>query len=137
MKATTRTIVGVSSDDFREQRNNRGLDTFPSRFASQRSGSPLSAPLLISVQQLEAACRRALVYESPEYASVKSILTKGLDRLDDDDEPVLPSGQRLFAFAREPGYFDPDLTSFTKGDTHERIDDAQAAPRAPETIGHA
>jgi hypothetical protein len=72
-----------------------------------------------SQPRLEAACRRALAYESPEYASVKSILLKELDRLDDDDEPIEPSGQRLFAFAREPGFFDPDLTSFTKGDTHE------------------
>ena len=80
-----------------------------------------------SPPRLEAACRRALAYESPEYASVKSILVKELDRLDDDIEPVEPSGQRLFAFAREPGYFaanvssdfDPMITSVTKGDTHE------------------
>jgi transposase len=87
--------------------------------------------------RLEAACRRALEYESPEYASVKSILTKGLDRLDDDDEPVEPSGQRLFAFAREVGYFNPTITSLTEGDTHERTDDAQTPPRAPEAVGHA
>jgi hypothetical protein len=77
--------------------------------------------------RLEAACSRALEYESPEYSSVKSILAKGLDRLDDDTGPVAPSGQRLFAFAREPGYFasevssnfDPDHVSLTKGDCHE------------------
>jgi transposase len=89
-----------------------------------------------SPQRLEAACARALEYESPEYASVKSILTKGLDQLA-PDEPVLPSGQRLFAFAREDGYFDPDHTSLTEGDTHERTDDLETTPRAPEAVGHA
>jgi transposase len=103
--------------------------------------------------RLEAACTRALAYESPEYSSVKSILAKGLDRLDDDHEPVLPSGQRLFAFAREPGYFaanassdfategssdfDPDHALLTKGDTDERTDELETPSRAPETLGHA
>jgi transposase len=88
-------------------------------------------------QRLEAACTRALSYESPEYASVKSILTKELDRLDDDHEPVEPSGQRLFAFAREPGYFNPDHSSSTKGDIHERTHTLEAAPGASETLGNA
>lgn len=57
-------------------------------------------------ERLEAACKRAVAYESPEYASVKSILTKNLDSLD-PDEPIEPSGQRVFTFAREHGYFDP------------------------------
>jgi hypothetical protein len=56
--------------------------------------------------RLEAASKRAVAYESPEYASVKSILTKNLDQLD-PDEPIDPSGQQLFAFAREHGYFNP------------------------------
>jgi hypothetical protein len=64
--------------------------------------------------RLEAACRRALAYDTPEYMSVKSILLKGLDKLDIDD-PVDHTGQRLFMFAREIGYFDPKNHS-RKGD---------------------
>ena len=86
--------------------------------------------------RLEAACERALTYESPTYSSVKSILTKGLDRLD-PDEPILPSGQRLFAFAREHGYFNPERKQYTEGEPHERTDVAQTTPRTPEIIGHA
>jgi hypothetical protein len=58
--------------------------------------------------RLEAASKRAIAYESPEYASVKSILVKNLDSLD-IDEPIEPSGQRMFAFAREYGYFNPGM----------------------------
>jgi predicted transcriptional regulator len=90
-----------------------------------------------SPARLEAACTRALSYESPEYASVKSILTKGLDRLDDNDEPIAPTGQRLFAFARERGYWNTAITSPKEGDTHERTDIAQTPPRAPEAVRHA
>jgi hypothetical protein len=61
------------------------------------------------LERLEAAAKRAIAYESPEYASVKSILVNGLDRLP-VDEPVEPTGQQLFAFARETGYFDPDIS---------------------------
>jgi transposase len=70
-------------------------------------------------QRLEAACKRSLAYESPTYSSVKSILINGLDRLD-PDEPVEPSGQRLFAFARERGYFATDVSSdFNPGVTQQ------------------
>jgi transposase len=89
-----------------------------------------------SPPRLEAACTRALEYESPAYSSVKSILTKGLDRLS-PDEPIEPEGQRLFAFARRRGYFDPAVISITEGDTHERTDALETAPRAPETVGNA
>jgi transposase len=64
--------------------------------------------------RLEAACRRALIYDTPEYMSVKSILLKGLDKLD-IDEPVDHTGQKLFIFARKYGYFDPK-THIKKGD---------------------
>ena len=64
--------------------------------------------------RLEAACRRALIYDTPEYMSVKSILVKGLDKLDIDD-PVDHTGQKLFTFARTYGYFDPE-NHINKGD---------------------
>lgn len=56
--------------------------------------------------RLEAACKRALRYDTPEYISVKNILVRNLDKLG-VDEPVDCTGQRLFVFAREDGYFDP------------------------------
>jgi hypothetical protein len=59
--------------------------------------------------RLEAACRRAVAYESPQYTSVKAILVKNLDRLD-PEEPVESCGQQLFAFARQTGYFDPIIS---------------------------
>jgi len=40
--------------------------------------------------RLEAACRRALRYSAVSYKSVKSILQKGLDRVEEDDQPSLP-----------------------------------------------
>ena len=55
--------------------------------------------------RLEAACKRALTYDTAEYFSVKSILVKGLDKLD-INEPVDKMGQQLFTFARKYGYFD-------------------------------
>ena len=39
-----------------------------------------------SEQRLEAACRRALAYSAVSYRSVKSILEKGLDRIEEQDE---------------------------------------------------
>jgi transposase len=38
--------------------------------------------------RLEAACRRALAYSSVSYKSVKSILEKGLDRIEEDEESL-------------------------------------------------
>ncbi len=57
-------------------------------------------------ERLEAASKRAVAYGTQEYTSVKSILTNSLDRLD-IDEPIEPQGQKLFAFAREKGFFNP------------------------------
>lgn len=59
-----------------------------------------------SLQRLSAACRRALLYDTPEYRSVKEILARGLDRLP-LSEAAEPSGQLSFRFQREQGYFDP------------------------------
>jgi transposase len=56
--------------------------------------------------RLAAACRRALLYNTPQFRSVKEILKKGLDRLP-LTQPAEPNGQLLFRFQREVGYFDP------------------------------
>jgi transposase len=60
-------------------------------------------------ERLETAAKRAVVYDTPEYTSVKSILVNGLDLLP-IDEPVEPTGQQMFAFARKKGYFNPDVS---------------------------
>jgi transposase len=58
------------------------------------------------VERLAAACSRALLYETPEYRSVKEILVRGLDRLPSSQTPG-SGGQLSFRFQREQGYFDP------------------------------
>lgn len=58
--------------------------------------------------RLEAACRRAWTYDTPGYGSVKSILEKNLDK-QAIEHPVDSQGQQLFHFAREWGYFDPEV----------------------------
>jgi len=40
--------------------------------------------------RLEAACRRALAYSSVSYKSVRSILEKGLDRIEEEEESTAP-----------------------------------------------
>jgi transposase len=57
-------------------------------------------------ERLSAACRRALLYETPYYRSVKEILLKDLDRLP-LSQPAERNGQLRFRFQREAGYFDP------------------------------
>ena len=57
-------------------------------------------------ERLATACRRALLYDTPYYRSVKEILKKGLDRLP-LSQPAEPNGQLLFRFTRDYGYFDP------------------------------
>jgi hypothetical protein len=61
--------------------------------------------------RLNTACKRALLYDTPTYQSVKSILTKNLDSLD-SDIPVESTGQQQFRFARESGYFNPDIPQY-------------------------
>jgi hypothetical protein len=49
--------------------------------------------------RLEAACQRALAFDSPRYRSVKQILEKGLDQSPQSDLPVLApvyTGQARF-----------------------------------------
>jgi hypothetical protein len=59
-----------------------------------------------SVERLQNACLRTLLYRSPTYQSVKNILVKGLDFLP-ATQPAGPSGQLHFRFQRPEGYFDP------------------------------
>jgi transposase len=59
-----------------------------------------------SAERLAAACRRALLYETTSYRSVKEILRQNLDRLP-LSQPAEPDGQIAFRFQREQGYFDP------------------------------
>ena len=59
-----------------------------------------------STSRLEAACKRALHYETPTYMSVKNILKNGLDSMP-LEQPAETSGQLNFRFQREYGYFDP------------------------------
>lgn len=54
--------------------------------------------------RVDAACRRALLFDAPRYDAVKRILAQNLDTLN-EKEPVDSHGQRLFAFARQAGYF--------------------------------
>jgi transposase len=66
--------------------------------------------------RLEAACKRAWIYDTPEYYSVKSILIKELDKTE-IKQPVDSKGQHLFHFARAKGYFDPANHTQTEGGT--------------------
>jgi len=59
-----------------------------------------------SVERLQNACLRTLLYRTPTYQSVKNILAKGLDLLP-AAQPAGPSGQLHFRFQRPEGYFDP------------------------------
>lgn len=56
-----------------------------------------------SAERLEAACARALSFETPTYRSVKNILEQSLDQSSTTDEAV----QLHFRFTREHGFFDP------------------------------
>jgi transposase len=64
-----------------------------------------------TASRLDAACKRALLYDTPTYQSVKAILIKNLDTLD-PDIPVESTGQQQFHFARQSGYFDPDISQY-------------------------
>ncbi|UCB45053.1 MAG: IS21 family transposase [Spirochaetota bacterium] len=66
--------------------------------------------------RLNRVCERALLYDTPEYQTVKSILKNSLDTLS-PHTPIEYSGQRQFRFARETRYFDPDI-SHTKELSH-------------------
>ncbi len=55
--------------------------------------------------RVNAACRRAMLFDAPRYDTVKRILEKNLDSLD-EKKPVDSRGNRVFTFARGTGYFD-------------------------------
>jgi transposase len=57
--------------------------------------------------RLNSACKRAFLYDTPEYRTVKTILKKGLDSCD-SELPMDCHGQHQFRFVRETGFFDPD-----------------------------
>jgi len=59
-------------------------------------------------ERVQRACARALRYDTATYRSVKEILEKNLDRLPADD-PIEPSGQRVFRFQRQGQDFDPEV----------------------------
>lgn len=72
-----------------------------------------------SAQDLEAACKRALDFETPEYRSVKNILVQGLHRSAPPVEPKVestPVNSKVpapsFRFARPLGYFSGKAVSF-------------------------
>jgi len=62
-----------------------------------------------SASRVEAACKRALYFETPTYQSVKNILKKGLENMP-LEQPAETFGQIKFRFQREYGYFDPLTT---------------------------
>lgn len=55
--------------------------------------------------KLEAACKRALFYNTPEYKSIKAILQKGLENLPLDDQSVPEINREIYRFARSNNYF--------------------------------
>ena len=56
----------------------------------------------VGPERLEAACRRALAYDSVEYPTVKRILAAGLER--EPAEPAAAAPPR-YAFVRSAGEF--------------------------------
>lgn len=55
--------------------------------------------------RLEAACRRAIFYDTPTYTSVKNILLKELDRIELPDAQGLAPDYLPFRYARANDYF--------------------------------
>ncbi len=58
-----------------------------------------------SRERLEAACRRAIYYDTPVYMSVKSILEKKLDRESCNTDETTMVNHLPFKFARDDSYF--------------------------------
>jgi len=58
--------------------------------------------------RVDAACKRALVFDAPRYDVVKRILAKNLDTLS-ETIPADSHGQYHFTFARTPGYYNSTL----------------------------
>jgi transposase len=59
-----------------------------------------------SVTRLEAACKKALFYTPvPSYKSVKTILSTGQDKIDNDSEAVPPDNAVTYGFTRGADYY--------------------------------
>jgi len=59
-----------------------------------------------SVVRLEAACKKALFYTPmPSYKSVKTILSTGQDKIDNNSEPVTPDNAAAYGFTRGANYY--------------------------------
>jgi transposase len=59
-----------------------------------------------SVIRLEAACKKALYYTPlPSYKSVKTILSTGQDKVDNDREPLTSDNAAAYGFTRGAGYY--------------------------------
>jgi len=59
-----------------------------------------------SVVRLEAACKKALFYTPvPSYKSVKTILSTGQDKIDNNSEPLTPDNAATYGFTRGSEYY--------------------------------
>jgi hypothetical protein len=59
-----------------------------------------------SPDRLEKACKRALIYGTISYTSIKAILEKALDQKPFEEQSTqLDKPQKYFKFARDPQYF--------------------------------
>ena len=74
---------------------------------------------IYSAGRLEAACKRALDYETATYRSVKLILEKGLDKCKEDNTED-SHGCYQFKFQRGYGYFDAEKSPNGKSVNDER-----------------
>ncbi|KIC73709.1 putative transposase [Neochlamydia sp. EPS4] len=66
----------------------------------------LKLALRYSPARLEKACKRALIYGTISYTSIKAILEKALDQKPFEEQSTqLDKPQKYFKFARDPQYF--------------------------------
>lgn len=79
------------------------------------------------------ACVRALKYETATYRSVKSILEKELDLMDDQRDRQEPFLNEQFRFARDSNYFNI-VANNEQGDEYERTGFAQTETGATQVI---
>jgi hypothetical protein len=56
-------------------------------------------------ERVEAACRRAIFYDTPNYSSIKSILVKELDLKEQVNVDSSPKSYLPFRYARDNSYF--------------------------------
>ncbi len=83
-------------------------------------------------ERLIQACGRALKYETATYRSVKSILEKRLDLIEEVRSRQEPFSNEQFRFARDPNYF--SSANHEKGDEYERAGIAQTETGATQVI---